>query len=105
MAVCNCAKLDNTYLPPPDASNSGGNGLAPPNQGNGFNGNGVPQNGNNNGFNGNGAPQSGFGMHDSIAQSLSIAHEKLFKKLNDCRATARKSATGIPTTANCNLIL
>lgn len=41
IAVCSCAKLDNTYLPPPDASNSGGNGLAPPNQGNGQNGNGF----------------------------------------------------------------
>lgn len=28
-------------MPPPDASNSGGNGLAPPNQGNGQNGNGF----------------------------------------------------------------
>lgn len=45
--MCNCAKLDNTYLPPPDAQSSGGNyGLAPPNQSNGNgNGNGVPQNG------------------------------------------------------------
>lgn len=57
MAVCNCAKLDNTYLPPPDAQSSGGNfGLAPPNQGNG-NGNGF-----NNG-NGNGVPQNGFGQN------------------------------------------
>lgn len=56
VAVCNCAKLDNTYLPPPDAQNSGGNGLAPPNQsnGNGFNGN------NGNGF-GQQNPQQGFG--------------------------------------------
>lgn len=52
--MCNSAKLDNTYLPPPDASSSGGNfGLAPPNQSNGGNGNGVPQNG----F---GGPQQGF---------------------------------------------
>lgn len=48
--MCNCAKLDNTYLPPPDAQNSGGNGgnfgLAPPNQSNGGNGNGFgPQQG------------------------------------------------------------
>lgn len=50
-AVCSCAKLDNTYLPPPDASNSGGNfGLAPPNQSNGNNG---FNNGNGNGFGGN----------------------------------------------------
>lgn len=45
-------------MPPPDASNSGGNGLAPPNQSNGNNGfnNG---NGNGNGFGQN--PQQGFG--------------------------------------------
>lgn len=48
-ALCNCDKLDNTYLPPPGASGSGGNfGLAPPNQSNGGNGNGF------------GGPQQGF---------------------------------------------
>lgn len=55
LVVCNGAKLDNTYLPPPDASSSGGNGLAPPNQSNG-----------NNGFNNgnNGSPQNGFGQQN-----------------------------------------
>lgn len=62
-AVCNCAKLDNTYLPPPDASSSGGNGLAPPNQSNnGNNGFNNGNNGNGNG-NGNGVPQNGFGQN------------------------------------------
>lgn len=59
LAVCNCAKLDNTYLPPQDAQSSGGNfGLAPPNQSNGNGNNGF--NGNNgNGF-GQQNPQQGF---------------------------------------------
>lgn len=62
--MCNCAKLDNTYLPPPDAQNSGGNGLAPPNQSNGNGNNGFNgNNGNGNGNNGFGQqnPQQGFG--------------------------------------------
>lgn len=65
MAVCNGAKLDNTYLPPPDAQNSGGGfGLTPPNQGNnGNNGNNGFNNGNQNGNGGFGQPpQNGFGQ-------------------------------------------
>lgn len=62
-AVCSCAKLDNTYLPPPDAQNSGGNfGLAPPNQSN--NGN----NGNNGNF--GGSPQNGFGQNPPQQQGF-----------------------------------
>lgn len=76
-AVCSCAKLDNTYLPPPDAQNSGGNfGLAPPNQSNNGNNNGFNNgnNGFNNGNNGNngnfGAPQNGFGQNPPQQQGF-----------------------------------
>lgn len=81
--MCSCAKLDNTYLPPPDAQNSGGNfGLAPPNQGsngnngnNGFNNGNNGNNGFNNGNNGNngnfgGAPQNGFGQNPPQQQGF-----------------------------------
>lgn len=60
--MCRGAKLDNTYLPPPDAQGSGGDfgsGLAPPNQGNNNN------NGNNNNF---GQPQNGFGQNPQQQQ-------------------------------------
>lgn len=72
-AVCSCAKLDNTYLPPPDAQNSGGNfGLAPPNQSNNGNNNGFNNgnNGNNNGNNFGGAPQNGFGQNPPQQQGF-----------------------------------
>lgn len=71
--ACSCARLDNNYLPPSGAANSGGSGLAPPNQGNqngfgnsGFGNNGLGNNngqGGSNGFNNNGGgiPQSGAG--------------------------------------------
>lgn len=66
LAVCRGAKLDNTYLPPPDAQSSGGDfgsGLAPPNQGNNNNGNNGFNNGNNNNNNNFGQPQNGFGQN------------------------------------------
>ena len=68
VVVCACARLDNTYLPPSGADQSGGNfGLAPPNQGGNFgnNNNGGGGNygfgGQNNqgGLNNGGVPQQG----------------------------------------------
>lgn len=62
--MCHGAKLDNTYLPPPDAQSSGGDfgsGLAPPNQGNNNGNNGF--NNGNNGNNNFGQPQNGFGQN------------------------------------------
>lgn len=69
--------MDNTYLPPSDAANSGGNGLAPPNQsnGNGFNGNGNNGNGNNGNFvpqNGNGGFQPQESQQNSQSQQPPI---------------------------------
>lgn len=77
IVAASCGRLENTYLPPSGASNSGGGqGLIPPNQdNNGFGNNNIPQNNNfggpgqNNGFGNNGGIPPNINSGNNVPQN------------------------------------